>query len=61
MDLSEVVVVIPAYNEEKSLPLVLRDLPNVRRVIANGDMRLQLFLAEHTSHLEDIPAATPVE
>ena len=24
-----------------------------RRVIANGDMRLQLFLAKHTSHLED--------
>jgi hypothetical protein len=31
-----------------------------RRVIANGDMRLQLFLAQHTSHLEDISAATPV-
>src|SRR4029453_9646717 len=31
-----------------------------RRVIANGDMRLQLFLAQHTSHLADIPAATPV-
>ena len=31
-----------------------------RRVIANGDMRLQLFLAQHTSHLEDIPASTPV-
>ena len=29
-----------------------------RRVIANSDMRLQLFLAKHTSHLEDIPAAT---
>jgi hypothetical protein len=29
-------------------------------VIANGDMRLQLFLAKHTSHLEDIPAATPM-
>jgi hypothetical protein len=29
-----------------------------RRVIANGDMRLQLFLAKHTDHLEDIPAAT---
>jgi hypothetical protein len=29
-----------------------------RRVIANGDMRLQLFLAKHTSHLEDIPPAT---
>lgn len=26
-----------------------------RRVIANGDMRLQLFLAQHTSHMEDIP------
>jgi hypothetical protein len=31
-----------------------------RRVIANGDMRLQLFLAKQTSHLEDIPAATPM-
>lgn len=31
-----------------------------RRVIANGDMRLQLFLAKHTSHLEDIPAASPM-
>jgi len=31
-----------------------------RRVIANGDMRLQLFLAKHTSHLEDIPPATPM-
>ena len=29
-----------------------------RRVIANGDMRYQLFLAKHTSHLEDIPPAT---
>lgn len=31
-----------------------------RRVIANGDVRLQLFLAKHTSHLEDIPPATPM-
>jgi hypothetical protein len=31
-----------------------------RRVIANSDMRLQLFMAKHTSHLEDIPAATPM-
>jgi hypothetical protein len=31
-----------------------------RRVIANGDMRLQLFLAEHTDHLEDIPASIPM-
>ena len=31
-----------------------------RRVVANGDMRLQLFLAQHTSHLEDIPPATPM-
>ena len=27
-----------------------------RRVIANSDMRLQLFLAKHTSHMQDIPA-----
>src|SRR5260221_2160081 len=32
-DLSGVVVVIPALNEEASLPLVLRDLPAVGRVI----------------------------
>jgi hypothetical protein len=29
-----------------------------RRVIANGDMRLQLFLAKNTSHMEDIPPTT---
>jgi hypothetical protein len=29
-----------------------------RRVIANGDMRLQLFLAKHTRHLEEVPAST---
>ena len=33
MNLSEVAVVIPAFNEEDSLPLVLRDLPEVGRVI----------------------------
>lgn len=32
-DLSQVTVIIPALNEEESLPLVLRDLPNVGRVI----------------------------
>lgn len=31
--LNEVTVVIPAFNEEVSLPLVLRDLPRVRRAI----------------------------
>jgi hypothetical protein len=30
-----------------------------RRVIANSDMRLQLFLAQHTTNLADIPTATP--
>ena len=35
---SSVDVVIPAYNEEQSLPLVLKDLPKVRNVIvANND------------------------
>src|SRR5215472_12693762 len=33
IDLSGVVVVIPALNEEASLPFVLRDLPAVGRVI----------------------------
>jgi glycosyltransferase involved in cell wall biosynthesis len=32
-DLSEITVVIPAYNEESSLPLVLGDLPKVGSVI----------------------------
>ena len=31
--LSDVTVVIPVYNEERSLPLVLGDLPRVGRVI----------------------------
>ena len=37
-DLSEVVVIIPALNEEESLPLVLADLPSVSRVfvVNNG-------------------------
>ncbi len=36
----EVVVIIPALNEEQSLPLVLRDLPSVGRVIVvdNGSI-----------------------
>ncbi len=33
MSLSEVIVVIPAYNEQEALPLVLRDLPAVGAVI----------------------------
>lgn len=33
VDLSRVVVIIPALNEEASLPLVLADLPDVGRVI----------------------------
>ena len=36
--------------------LVRRSHESYRRVIANGDMRLQLFLAKHTKHLADIPA-----
>lgn len=48
MDLSKVAVVIPAYNEEKSLPLVLRDLPDVGRVIVanNGSTDRTAELAE---------------
>lgn len=33
MDLHEVIVIIPALNEEQALPLVLRDLPKVGRII----------------------------
>ncbi|MCH7752657.1 MAG: glycosyltransferase family 2 protein [Planctomycetes bacterium] len=48
MDLSEVAVVIPAYNEEESLPLVLRDLPDVGRVIVanNGSTDRTAEVAE---------------
>ena len=35
---------------------VRRAHDSYRRVIANGDMRLQLFLARHTRHLDDLPA-----
>lgn len=31
-----------------------------RRVIANGDLRLQLFLARHTTHMADVAADRPV-
>ena len=33
MDFERITVMIPAYNEQESLPLVLRDLPSVGRVI----------------------------
>ena len=48
MNLSEVAVVIPAYNEESSLPLVLRDLPMVDQVIVanNGSTDRTADVAE---------------
>jgi len=48
MNLSEVAVVIPAFNEEASLPLVLRDLPEVGRVIVanNGSTDRTAEVAE---------------
>lgn len=36
-DANCIAVIIPAYNEEKSLPLVLRDLPQVGRVIVTDN------------------------
>ncbi|MDG1896188.1 MAG: glycosyltransferase [Fuerstiella sp.] len=33
VDFNDVAVIIPALNEEQSLPLVLRDLPNVAAII----------------------------
>lgn len=33
-----------------------RSHESYRRVIANGGMRLQLFLAKHTRHMEELPA-----
>lgn len=35
---------------------VRRAHESYRRVIANGDMRLQLFLARHTRHMQELPA-----
>ena len=37
--------------------LVRRAHEDYKRAIANGDMRLQLFLSRHTRHLADIPAS----
>src|SRR5260370_34081443 len=47
MDLRRVAVFIPALNEEASLPLVLRDLPAVGRVIVvdNGSTDATATLA----------------
>ena len=47
MSLADVIVIIPAYNEEDSLPLVLRDLPSVRKVIVvdNGSTDLTARVA----------------
>ena len=43
--------VIPAYNEQEALPLVLRDLPKVREVIvvdnASADATAALVAADH--------------
>lgn len=46
---ADIVVVIPALNEEASLPLVLRDLPAVRRVIVvdNGSTDRTTEVARH--------------
>ena len=56
--LGDVVVVIPALNEEKSLPLVLGDLPKVRRVIVvdNGSSDATAAVAAaHGSTVVDEP------
>jgi len=47
MNLNEVTVIIPALNEEQALPLVLRDLPPVGRVIVvdNGSRDLTAEVA----------------
>ncbi len=49
MNLNEVTVIIPALNEEQALPLVLRDLPPVGRVIVvdNGSRDRTAELAAH--------------
>ena len=49
MNLNEVTVIIPALNEEQALPLVLRDLPPVGRVIVvdNGSKDRTAELAAH--------------
>ena len=39
---------------------VRRAHESYRRVVANGDMRLQLFLAQYTQHLDDMPASKSI-
>ncbi len=57
-ELADVTVVIPAYNEQSSLPLVLRDLPEVGRVIvvdnASTDATAAVALA-HGATVVDQP------
>ncbi len=36
---------------------VRRAHESYRRVVANGDMRLQLFMAQYTQHLNDVPSS----
>jgi hypothetical protein len=49
LDLSDVIVIIPALNEERALPLVLRDLPPVGRVVVvdNGSTDATSEVAHH--------------
>ncbi|MEZ6062972.1 MAG: glycosyltransferase family 2 protein [Planctomycetaceae bacterium] len=54
VDLSSVVVIIPALNEERSLPLVLRQLPDVAKVIVvdNGSTDATAAVAAaHGAHV----------
>jgi len=54
MVFADVVVVIPALNEQESLPLVLRDLPSVSRVIVadNGSNdKTAVVAAEEGAHV----------
>jgi glycosyltransferase involved in cell wall biosynthesis len=48
--LHEVMVVIPAFNEEVSLPLVLRDVPKVQRVIVVDNASTDATAADASAH-----------
>jgi glycosyltransferase involved in cell wall biosynthesis len=48
--LNEVAVVIPAFNEEEALPLVLRDLPTLGRVIVVNNASTDATAAVAFSH-----------
>ena len=56
MDFDRVTVIIPAYNEQESLPLVLRDLPSVGQVIVANNAS-----TDRTAEVATLGGATVVD